>query len=232
MRWLLWKDFRQNLPIVYAGLVFLVVPHLVAVYAACAAAPDQAADAPRVTFRVAVARDWQEYFTMSGVFSLVVSQLFIAAAGGNAMAAERADRSAEFLFSLPIARGKLLASKLVVAIAIAVAPWLLNLLILSCVGGGLRIAFDRPTLLDLVVVGVTFFCVAWCLSSFLASPAYAALGGLLVPLLVVLGVGQFGRLFGLEHADAWQLWGRGTCKAISFALFPVGTWHYLLRAEP
>ena len=47
----------------------------------------------------------------------MISQLSIALIGGNAISGERVDRSAEFLYSLPIARRKLLASKLLFALA-------------------------------------------------------------------------------------------------------------------
>ena len=35
MNWLLWKEYRQNRVVVWATLVVLVLPHLIALYAAC-----------------------------------------------------------------------------------------------------------------------------------------------------------------------------------------------------
>ena len=114
MKWLLWKDYRHNRLVVFAGLFFLLAPYLVGLYAACrqrsceAAHPD---DGKRLSPAVAS-------------YSLVISQMTVALIGGNAIAGERVDRSAEFLASLPITRRKILASKLLLSLAITAAIWL------------------------------------------------------------------------------------------------------------
>ena len=39
----------------------------------------------------------------------------------------------------------------------------------------------------IATTGLTFFCVAWCLSSFVAHPAFDVCGGVVVPLFVFSG---------------------------------------------
>ena len=58
----------------------------------------------------------------------------LALLGGNSIAGERVDRSAEFLAYLPVSRGRILASKLLVALAAVPLIWLPNLVILAITG--------------------------------------------------------------------------------------------------
>ena len=116
MKWLLWKDYRQNRPVVVMILFFLVIPHLVALCGAC-----------WMTFRESSERSpWTVCFGTSSLLSLFVSQLLVAVIGGNAFAGERADRSAEFLVSLPVTRGRIVASKVLFAVTIIATVWLVN----------------------------------------------------------------------------------------------------------
>jgi len=228
MRWLLWKDYRQNRLIVYTALVLLLAPHLIALYATC-----------RTKFLGFPAGfEWRDYFGISSVWSLLISQVAVAYIGGNAIAGERVDRSSEFLFSLPIARGKLLASKILLSLAITAAIWLTNVLILHVA----VMSRWSPTGPDYVlhevltvtgIAGLTFFCVAWCISSLIASPAYAACGGLLTPLFVAGGIWFVDYLFELHIDDnTVGVWWRGICLTLALPCFALGTWHYLRRVEP
>ena len=73
---------------------------------------------------------------MSSIYSLIISQLAIALIGGNAIAGERADRSAEFLCSLPITRKRILASKLLISLAIILVIWLTDTMLLMYLRNG------------------------------------------------------------------------------------------------
>ena len=227
MKWLLWKDYRHNRLIVFTALFFLLVPHLIALFGVCKL---KLCDDPE-------ASHWPEFFGVSSVYSLALCQAAVALIGGNAIAGERVDRSAEFLFSLPITRRKLLASKVLLAMAVAAVPWLMNGSILWCLAESLlRVGLrdlDR-VLINTAITGIAFFCVAWLLSSLIASPTFAACGGLVTPLLFGSGFYLFvaGRFDGNPDNVDLDSWYRAFCLILSPLCFALGTWLYLRRVEP
>ena len=102
MKWLIWKDYRLNRLIFITALAFLVGPHLLAaILIWYGAEPPNARGL---------------FFAGSTLYSLAFLQLAFALLGGNSIAGERMDRSAEFLAYLPVSRGRILASKLLVAL--------------------------------------------------------------------------------------------------------------------
>ena len=95
--------------------------------------------------------------------------------------------------SMPVTRQRLMASKLLLAFLIAVVIWL-NAPAVWYITQQSAAWRHGPGILDLPIVfgnaaitGLTFFCVAWFLSSLIASPTFAICGGLISPLLVLLG---------------------------------------------
>jgi len=122
MKWLLWKDYRNNRMVVIAALVFLLAPYLGALIVSCLQVFRWHEDS----------QVWGENFAGASVLSLIVSQLSIALIGGNAIAGERVDRSAEFQASLPISRKTILCSKLLLALAIVVVIWVTDATTLIC----------------------------------------------------------------------------------------------------
>jgi ABC-type transport system involved in multi-copper enzyme maturation permease subunit len=230
MKWLFWKDFRHNLPIVIFGLILLLLPHLFALWGMYL----QANSGSKLP--------WQDNFVMSSLWAFILSQLTVAVASGNAIAGERADRSAEFLGSLPIARRKILASKLLFALAIIAAIWVTTGLM---VWGLVR---TDPTVIHLfarsagemlcafaavAISGAAIFGPAWFLSSLAASPTIAVCAGLATPLTVWLGVLFVHSLFGPDKIDVGLgLWYAGVCLTLGIAGFVAGTWYYLRRVEP
>ena len=157
------------------------------------------------------------------------------------------DRSSTFLYSLPIRRKKLLASKLILAFAIAAIPWLLNVAVIGCLSGWLEVPPDRHQQIfnvtaTLVTTGLVFFCVAWFFSSFVPSPVFNVCSGLITLFLLGSGISLVRWLLiatGLM-ADAppdcriniLLLWYWGICLIIAPVCFALGTWHYLRRVEP
>jgi len=227
MKWLLWKDYRNNRVVVFAALAFLLTPHLSALIVSCRQYFCWHNSDPRL---------WVDNFAVSSVFGLIVSQLAIAVIAGNAIAGERADRAAEFLASLPITRRRILASKLLLSLAIVAVIWGTDAPALLCLKGrgtwqvevGLTLGYTAATTSVL-------FSVAWCLSSFLASPTFAVAGGLLTP--VVLWFSIICALLKLdvdnEHFECIAMfWYCAICLTLALVCFGVGTWHYLRRVEP
>jgi ABC-type transport system involved in multi-copper enzyme maturation permease subunit len=158
--------------------------------------------------------------------------------GGNAISGERVDRSADFLYSLPITRRRLLASKLLFVFAVAAVMWSVNLVVFRCLIGAIPLKpddylmFFRAGTLT-AITGLTFFCVAWFLSSFVGSPAFNACGGVLLPLIVWSGLWFTAEVLELHVGDAIIV--RCYCVAcliLATLCFAIGTWHYLRRVEP
>ncbi len=131
MRWLLWKDYRHNRLIVFTALALLLGPHLVGV--GILTVGRWVKTDTRNGQAVYWAPKWHDVLGGTSCYSLFICQLAAALIGGNAIAGERVDRSAEFLYSMPIRRSRLLASKLLLALAMAAAIWLVNALIFLCV---------------------------------------------------------------------------------------------------
>jgi ABC-type transport system involved in multi-copper enzyme maturation permease subunit len=229
MNWLLWKDYRINRLVIFTGIVLLLVPHLIGLYAVCREAMGE-------HYRV---EEGQRILFGTSIYSLVLSQFTVALLGGNAIASERVDRSAEFLHSLPYTRGKILASKLILPLIVTAVIWLNALLIWHVVHS--TVAFgrlgDAPEIYRGVfytaITGLTFFCVAWFLSSLITSPAIATCGGLIAPLVVVGSILFVGYLFNMPEIDRLAgPWYCGICLTLAPACFAIGTWHYLRRVEP
>jgi ABC-type transport system involved in multi-copper enzyme maturation permease subunit len=229
MSWLFWKEYRNNRLIVFTTLFLLVAPHLVAVYAVCRA--ETLGSEPR----------WQEAFVMSSQFSLMLAQVGIAMIGGNAIAGERVDRSAEFLFALPVTRTSLVASKLLLASIVVATIWLTTAPVLLWLTGpwkpGMGAGAGYEGLIHgctyIAITGMTFFCVAWFLSSLVGSPTFAVAGGFAIPLLFGGGVWLIYGLFDwMLVDDVLASWYWTFCLTISPPCFAIGTWLYLRRVEP
>jgi ABC-type transport system involved in multi-copper enzyme maturation permease subunit len=225
MRWLLWKEFRQNIAIVVAAVLFLVAPYLLMV---CVGLSTKGSPT-----------DWDVCFLLSSLFSLMLGQVAIAAAAGNAFAGERADRTAEFQAYLPIPRGKVVVGKLLFVLAIAGMIWLPNLIVLwSATNAATTRAMNYSNvelvaeLLNTAITGLAFFCVAWLFSSFFSSSAFATIAGLVAPLIVVLSVASICYLCGFTPEPNVQPWYRAICLTLSPLCFAIGTRLYLTRVEP
>jgi ABC-type transport system involved in multi-copper enzyme maturation permease subunit len=241
MRWLLWKDYRANRPVLWAGLFLLLLPYAIAIVG--------------ILWRWEPRDHTAGMFLAAGVYSIVLVQLVFAVFGGNAIAGERADRSAEFLAALPVSRGRKLTSKLWLGLGLWLTAWLPNLLALGAIWYSL--SERAPPLpsgdvwampVATAVTGVTFFCVAWMLSAMLESPTFAAGAGLVTPLLVgmcFVWSEDLLRYLG-AHSLVYRLLGTrdygpgplvyfgyvGTCVLISILCFTIGTRYYLRRVEP
>jgi ABC-type transport system involved in multi-copper enzyme maturation permease subunit len=229
MRLLVWKDFRMNGLIVITGLVLLAIPHAVALYAALFGL---GSPVPEGMSRLTM------HLFPSSIFGLVLSTICFAFLGGNAIAGERADRSAEFLAYLPVTRRRILVSKLLAAAAIMALIWLPNLLIgiLTLPEAVLPLARDTKELLEIfanaAITGLVFFCVAWLFSAGLESPAIAAAAGLIAPFLLLGGIYWVYYLLDFPPGFNPAPWYYGLCFALALFSFAAGTWWYLRNVEP
>jgi len=235
MKWLLWKDYRHNRLAVYTTLFLVFVPHLFALYLAWYEPGN------RPGFEVS---QRAMYFVGSSMYSLVISQLAIALIGGNAIAGERIDRSAEFLTSLPLTRIKILASKLLLALAIAAVIWITNLVIFGIARALVNPAFPGGSILPgapwtlfyTAIIGLLIFSFAWLFSSFLTSPTFSVGVGLAAPMILWSIFGYICYLFKLPEMPVSKIVFFSTIIifhiVLSLVCFSTGTWIYLRRVEP
>lgn len=229
MTWLLWKDYRHNRVLVIAGVVLLLLPYTFCLVTAWFT---RTAGHPGVW--------WTAMIAGAGLYSLGLSQVTVALLGGNAIAGERVDRSAEFLVSLPISRRKILASKLLLTLIIVAVIWI-NALVSWCLMKTWveleKLFYDEQiyiAVVNIATVGSVFFCVGWLFSSFLNSPTFAVAAALITPLLVASGMVFIGRFFELPLGNiAFVRWFVGICLTLALVCFSAGTWYYYLRrVEP
>jgi ABC-type transport system involved in multi-copper enzyme maturation permease subunit len=235
MSWLIWKDYRLNRVIVLVGIGLVAVPHVLAAILAWRGVGALESGVAVLSGNLFI----------SGLYSVVLSQLTLTLVGGNAIACERADRSAEFLAYLPVSRAKILASKLIVALGVAALAWIPNLVILTIASAGVSasavqhavgarqafVFFGWDTLGTIAVGGLASCCVAWLFSSVLESPTFSVCAGLMTPPLVLASAAWLFRLLGFPRSSLFW-WFCLTCLALSAASFAGGTLYYLRRREP
>jgi ABC-type transport system involved in multi-copper enzyme maturation permease subunit len=232
MNWLLWREYRLNRLILITAVVLLLLPYVVVLMAL-----------PWVKWPAnEAARNVAFAFGFAAVYSLVIAQLTVALLAGNAMAGERADRSAEFIAYLPVPRTRRLVSKLSLAFAATAVIWGANLLVLLLVGSLEPELWRNPldpgislVLSYTAITGLTFFGVGWLISSFQSSPTFAVCGGLITPLLVVMGLSAVAWLIDVPRSNYSSFLEIGyviICLLLAIMCFSIGTWYYLNRDEP
>ncbi|NQT12950.1 MAG: ABC transporter permease subunit [Planctomycetes bacterium] len=228
MKWLLWKEYRANRLVLIVGAVLLAAPYMF-LLGMCWFGPIHGTLAELI---------W--VLGLAAVYSAGISQLTLALLGGNVIAGERADRSAEFLAYLPISRGRVLAGKLALVASTVALIWIPNLLIVCLASARIpeetmRTIFSRElvgsAILHTAITGAVFFSVAWLLSSMLQSPTFSICGGLVTPILITTAILMVGWGFDMP-VDVAKPWYMGISLVLAPACFAAGTAYYLRRVEP
>jgi ABC-type transport system involved in multi-copper enzyme maturation permease subunit len=213
---LLWKDVRVNRWVLAFGAVVLTVPYLV--YLTCGLCGDWS--------------DWWHFEPLSlfNNISGILSMITIALLGGHAFAAERSDRSAEFLAYLPPSRLAIATSKAVFTFGAILVLLLCHLIV------GLFILWlipGAPPVSDSVnfhYVVILLFGVAWLCSTFASSPALAAAGAVLVSIGSSIGM-HFWLNASLPLETITQYYNI-FCVVGGVACFIAGTVYYIRRFAP
>ena len=220
---LLWKDYRVNRLVLIVGAVLLFGPYLVAtVYALCSERGPGT---------------WAAILSATTDYSLALSLLTIAMLGANAIACERADRSAEFLAYLPPSRAMIIASKSMLAIGGVLVIWGFNLLIIYGVipafkdHAALQVVGHVP-LWGLAVTSMVLFGAGWLASSFLDSPAIGIGVAFAVPVLVAGVYLSSAALLGWPASESTQDWYCASCLTLGPLCFVAGCVYYVRRVEP
>lgn len=221
MNALLRKDVRLNLPVFIAAAAFFVIPFVVVLF---------------VDLTGMYTIDWSQTINSANGVALMMTQFIIAALGANALACERSDRSAEFLFSLPIDRGQMIVSKVVVSFAVAAMLWMAHLVIFLLARG--EQVIPREELSAIAATSLLLFCASWMGSAFVGSPGKALGIGLAIVAALVVGWINWER----HMEEAALRAGRGytptaipydvTCLILAALTFAIGCRYYLRRIEP
>lgn len=232
MKWLYWKEWRQNRVVIIALAVLLVVPYVFSFIGI-------GIEMHREHYSSVIAR---QYLINAAMYSLGICQLALALIGGNAIAGERSDRSAEFQAYLPLSRRKILGSKLLMVLTVFGIIWLVNPTV---------ICFLRPwnlqmrgyqdgfwIALNLAVTGLLLFGIAWLFSSFLTSPTFSVAAGIVAPLILGGLLAYITHLFiqerfGAPVAEAFMALSYLSLSVLTAIVsFGLGCWLYLRRVEP
>jgi ABC-type transport system involved in multi-copper enzyme maturation permease subunit len=186
-----------------------------------------------------------DYVGTFGVASLAVTVILAAIFGGGAFASERHDRTADFMAMLPVTRGKIIVSKLVISGSCIVLLWLLGLL--TCFFSELiykKFLVDRglvsfaasldwgADLMPFLALGIMAFGIAWFFSSLINQAAVAATVSVVITVSLFVLINVF--------ADHWR-WFLEFSPNIVFTSLPLlfgitsfvlGTVQYLKRVRP
>ena len=233
MRKLLLKDWRVNRAAVVGGAALAACPYAV-VFALQAMYPPGGGH----TFRT-VGGAVEQASSGGLLLTLITAAVF----GGIAFAAERRDRSAEFIAMLPAARSSVVLSKLLVAVPCLVVPGLVHLCV-GFVGTSWRVQTELPpffaenflsALLVFACMATLLFGVAWTLSVFIESPAIAASVAMGVGVLLYLTVAVWVSEYAAERPHLRlnpNVWAGFAGVAVGAVAFAASTAHYLRRVRP
>lgn len=216
MNSLLWREYRLNRWILVSCLVAILLSYLLGFVLHYFAISDPNED-------------------IGGAAGFVWSVLTVASLAGNAIAGERADRSAEFVAYLPLRRSSTLASKLFLHLIAIVVLLAVNLRMLrqAIVEGDPDSESAFWVGIGLLVLGLLVYSVSWLASSLQSSPALATMIGLATPGLIVLcllSIDERTEMPGFANMFAFRFAMIGFPVAV--ACFSFGTLYYLRRSEP
>jgi hypothetical protein len=229
MKSLLWKDYRINRLLLIFGFVVCCGPWVIAMVWG-----------DYLSVRLNDEPPWRApgFWISPCIFSLGLSVFTLAMLGGNAIAAERADRSAEFLAYLPVSRWSVIASKSLVAFAAGAAIWGVNLFILLIVAPRFEFSYDpgeemiarvRMMFAVCAAVSILVFGSGWFWSSVLTSPGLAT--GMSFVTLVALLMGFIGLVEGFGLENLLEEWFVSVGVAVGIGGYVAGCAYYLRRLE-
>lgn len=242
MNALLWKDYRQNRPLLIVAAVLFALPY-VAVSVSKILHPLLF---PEASPGVGVTVPW--HFALMGAShaSVMTSSLAFALLAGCAIAGERSDRSAEFLAGLPVSRFAILKSKVLLVAGACFGLWLINFLV-TCVwmwteiNAATKAGHPAPGYLLTAFWGCTVtalltFGIAWLFSSLLSNHAIAAGLGIAAPMilggLMWLWAWIIDPNFWTQREARFEMWYLVAAFALGPLAFVAGSVHYLKTTKP
>jgi ABC-type transport system involved in multi-copper enzyme maturation permease subunit len=237
---LLRKDWRLNRVVVIAALVMSVLPYGLSLGNVVLNPPE---------YRAVTSWDYLDAIQLAAGACLILMVPLAAAFGGTAFAAERRDRTAEFLGMLPAPRGQIIASKLVVAaacVAVLISVHLAIIVACNVLGDitGTRgrhgvSAYDAGAMA--ACFAVALFGLAWAASTVIRSPAIAASAAIGVGVGILFGgiswgerlFRMFERVSGVRASETVILTTVSAfAAALGVAAIAVSSVYYAKRVEP
>ena len=227
MRGLIWKDYRLNRSLLILDAAALVVLLVVGI----------ALEVSHTWPAMPAPKAFADALFSYGHLALGLTPFLTALLGGNAIACERAERSAHFLAYLPPTKWQILASKLVVAAgatgffcgAILLLMYGIAPLITSRPANFLNSMSSSPW--GVVAGCILTFGVGWLGSACLETATIPAILALASPYMLGFGLYAVATIFAVSRFELIEWSGIASvgCGACAFA---VGTWYYLHRVEP
>lgn len=224
------KDIRIcRLPIV-AGVVLLVAPFGMAAVIV--------SSMPLWT-EAAPASAWAVLLGTGCYFSVMCSQPTLAMISGSIIAAERGDRSAEFLAYLPPSKFQILGSKFIVLVLAALVVYGVNFsigLFADWLSDGTNASRNMTS--DLVpwrylaAIGVAAVGAGWCASAMSGSAGPAVAMAFLAPLVVLGGLAAVQYMTDWPSSLAFAPIYFSGCTISGAILFSTGSVYFLCRVEP
>lgn len=168
MNWLLWREYRLNRSILVVGTVGILLPHGIV-----AVATLLYGDHPEAS--------------LAWLASTLFAEITVALLAGNAIAGERADRSVEFIASLPLPPRRLVASKLLLGLIVIAAICSIRLMFLTVQPQHDLFGDAGSVPVQLLVV----YGASWLFSSIQPSAVIATSLGIVTSWTIGFGTGWF-----------------------------------------
>ncbi len=230
MRALIWNDFRISRPVLIIGFVLLLAPYAITLLTFT--------DSPHWT-SMSEGAVWSMLIEIAAYMSLFCAPLTMSMLSGTIIAAERADRSCEFLAYLPPSRTKVIVSKMFVVGGVSAVIWLsggaaLSIATMLAPVGSQPSQFvsSMPSLWMIASIGVAACGVGWMASSWLESTGGPVGLAILAPIAISapLQISQF--YFGWPDPYGYARIYMTSCATVGAVCFAVGTVYYVRRVEP
>ena len=182
------------------------------------------------------AETWASMLQTGSTLSLVAAVISLTMLAGTIIAAERADRSSEFLFCLPPSRAQVLSSKGIVVGTSSVLA--------LCVGGGGSVLASwlggdgsvdsrfQLSLLDLIPIALVTIGVGWCASARFENTGPSVGLGFASPLVVVAAIQLTRYFFGIPDDDSFNTAYFTSCTVTGLVCLVVGSVYFIRRVEP
>ena len=225
------KDWRAYRPITLATFILSTLPYVI--YFSLTLVPDPRSPSP---WTLAI-------YMPCATIGLMLTAVMAVTFAGTSIAAERRDRTLDFLNMLPPKRWQILLSKLAIAIPFLALCIAVHAAVL--IGGLYQVWSNFPTgnffsaqvIQYLIVTGlcacgtIMAFGIAWLLSTFLSSPVVSTWVAIAAAVATAAVVGQLDYMGGWSDAYTNIFW-CGISLSVGVGSFIGGCVHYLRRVEP
>jgi hypothetical protein len=225
MKWLLWREYRLNRLILISGDVFFLLPYGI------------------IGLNVLAGSYRPGDLVGAWMASGIAAYLLIALLAGNAIAGERADRSAEFIAYVLLSPWRIVGGKLLFALIVFAPAWCVTRVVVDHLilpQENAHVFLDlRPFVVNILLI----YGVGWLFTSCLSSATFASVIGFSAPCLIHFSVVAFLARNGNLGEESLRLiknpdrygefvfWYVMFWVPVAILCFGIGTWNYLRRSK-